>query len=67
MTIGMVCGCLFLSMVFHKTTRTGLPAVWLPWRGNVSFLWAAGRSALSVRIRGRPTACAQLEKEEISR
>ncbi len=67
MTIGMTCGCLFLSIVFHKTTRTGLPAVWLPKPSDASFLWDAGRSALSGGIRGRPAARAQLEKEQESR
>ncbi len=67
MTIGMVCGCLFLSVVFHRTTRTGLPAVWLPRRGDASFLWAAGRSALSGWTRGNSSAHAQFEKERESR
>ena len=67
MTIGMVCGCLFLAIAFHRTTRTGLPAVWLPRRRDASFLWAAGRSALSGGIRGISAAHAQLEKEEESR
>ena len=46
MTIGMVCGCLFLSIVFHRTTRTGLLAVWRPRRSDASLVWAAGRAAL---------------------
>ena len=55
-------------MVFHRTTRAGLPAVWrLPRRSDARFLWAAGRSALSGEVRERSTACAQLEKEEESR
>ncbi len=52
MTIGMACGCLFLSTVFHRTTGMGALAVWLPRRSDASFLWAAGRSALSVRAGG---------------
>ena len=63
MTIGMVCGCLFLSVVFHRTARMGLPAVWLPRRSDVSFLWAAARSALSGGLRGRAAAYAQLKQE----
>ncbi len=47
MTIGMACGCLFLSIAFHRTTRSGLLAVWLPRRGDAGFLWAAGKSALA--------------------
>ena len=61
-TVGMVCACLFLSMVFHRTTRTALPAVWLPRRSDASFLWSAGRSVLSGGIGRKPTACAQRKK-----
>ncbi len=47
MTVGMLCSCLLLAVVFHRTTRTGLRAVWLPRRDDAGFLWAAGRSALA--------------------
>ena len=66
MTIGMVCGCSFLSIVFHRTTGTGVSAVWLPRRSDANFLCAAGRSALSGGVRGRSAACAQLQKEQES-
>ena len=36
-------------------------------RSDASFLWAAGRPALSGGVRGRSAAHAQLEKEEESR
>ncbi len=64
MTIGMVCGWSFLSIAFHRATRTSLPAVWLPRRSDARFLWAAGRSALSG---GSSAAYAQIEKEQESR
>ncbi len=67
MTIGMMCGCSFLSIVFHRTTGTGLLAVWLPRRSDASFLWTAGRSALSGWTRGSSAACTQLQKEQASR
>ena len=63
LTIGMVCGCSFLSIVFHRTTRTGLTAVWRPRHSDLDFLWAAGRAGLSGRVRGRAAAHAQLVKE----
>ena len=63
LTIGMVCGCSFLSIVFHRTTRTGLTAVWRPRHSDLDFLWAAGRAALSGRVRGRAAAHVQLVKE----
>ena len=64
MTVGTVCRCLILSMVFQRTTRTALLAVWLPRRSDASFLWAAGRSVLSGGIRRKPAACAQRKKEQ---
>ena len=63
LTIGMVCGCSFLSIVFHRTTRTGLTAVWRPRHSDLDFLWAAGRVGLSGRVRGRAAAHTQLVKE----
>ncbi len=66
MTVGMACGCLFLALVFHRTTGTGLLAVWLPRRSDASFLWAAGRSALSGGIRGKSSAPAQPKEERKS-
>ena len=67
MTAGMVCGCLFLLIVFHRTTRTGLPAVWLPRRSDASFLWAAGRSVLSSGAGGKSAVPAQSNDEQESR
>ena len=46
-TIGMMCGCLFLAVVFHRTTGMSGLAVWLPRRADAGFLWAAGRALLS--------------------
>ena len=63
-SIGMVCGCLLLATAFHRTTRTGLLAVWLPRRGDASFLLAAGRSTLSGRIWGRPADAAEPKREQ---
>ena len=59
MTAGMVCGCLFLSIVFHRTTQMALRAVWLPRRSDASFLWAASRSALARGTPGESTASPQ--------
>ena len=67
MSIGMICGCLLLATAFHRTTRTGLLAVWLPGRSDASFLWAAGRSALSGRTWKRPADHAELNKGQESR
>ena len=64
MSIGMACSCLLLAMAFHRTTRTGLLAVWLPQRGDASFLLAAGQSALSGGIWGRPADGAEPKREQ---
>ncbi len=47
MTIGMLCRCCFLAIVFHRATQMAWLATWLPRRSDVSFLWAAGRSVLA--------------------
>ena len=52
MAIGMVCGCLLLAVVFHRTTRMGWLSTWLPRRSDARFLWAAGRSVLARGARG---------------
>ncbi len=44
MTIGMLGRCLALAIMFEKTTRMAWLPIWLPGRGDMSFLWAAGRS-----------------------
>ena len=51
MSIGMVCSCLFLSTVFHRATRLAWLSIWVPRSSDASFLWAAGRSALTHGIK----------------
>ena len=63
MTAGMGSGCLFHAIVFHRTTRMSLAAAWLPRRSDVTYLWAAGRSALAGGIRGKPPAPVPLKDE----
>ena len=46
MTIGMLCRCLLLAIIFRNTTRLAWRSIWLPRRGDATFLWAAGRSVL---------------------
>ena len=64
MTAGMMAGCIFLSLAFHRTTRTSLPAVWLPRPTDAAFLWAAGRSVLSGAIPGKSAPYAPLKQEQ---
>ncbi len=45
-TIGMICRCLLLAIVFRKTTRMAWLPIWLPRGSDASFLWAAGQSVL---------------------
>ncbi len=51
MTAGMICRCLLLAVVFQRTTGMTWLATWLPQRGDATFLWAAGRSALARGVR----------------
>ena len=46
MTIGMFGRCFLLALAFSKGTQMAYLSVWLPRRGDASFLWAAGRSVL---------------------
>ncbi len=49
MTTGAVSCCLFLAIVFRRTTGMAWLPMCLPARGDAGFLWAAGRSALGRR------------------
>ncbi len=51
MSAGMLCSCLLLAVIFHRTTRISLIAAWFPKRGDAAFLWNAGRSVLSGGVR----------------
>ncbi len=55
-TIGMLCRCLLLSVMFHRTTRMAWASIWLPRRSDARFLWAEGRSLLTRSARGEATA-----------
>ena len=47
---------LFLSIVFHRTTRMAWLAVWLLRRTVAGFLWATGRSVFTCGTEGKSTA-----------
>ncbi len=49
MTTGAISCCLFLAIVFRRTTGMGWLPICLPARSDAGFLWTAGRSALGRR------------------
>ena len=55
-TCGLAANCLFLSIVFHRTTGTTWHLIWLPRRSDASFLWTAGASALTRGVRRKSAA-----------
>ncbi len=48
-TIGMICRCVFLVVLFKKITGFAWYAVWLPERADAVFLWEAGQAAFRRR------------------